>query len=764
MVQLKHEQDYIVESKRKCVEAGMDPNEIRKPKHSMSDLQLLEKRHTYQEILSVVDFFSKKILDSLSGTPVLIVISDENGYLLHMVGDETIRMTINQLGIEVGAQFTQEDMGTNVVSLSLQQNHPIQLIGSNHYHTILHGTACYGVAFRYTDINNLLGSICIMTATELHNPFFLTMLSTVVDSIERELLLRKQNRKLNMLNQIMVNKNRNGIIITNADGVINSVNDFVMDKFNIQRDSNIVDRAHQDPECLVSSYMKKVIQKKKSYDNVQMILRTVDNQKLVCLFDAQPIYDETHNFIGSYSQLRDITERYLNEERHNYLAYHDELTSLPNRRSLQETLNYHISSSLTSGKTIDLVLMFLDLDHFKTINDAFGHSNGDILLKQVSSRLILCLGDNGKVFRMGGDEFIFLFHDINGQKDVIQKGRQIIDLFDTPFTINGSKFHVTASIGIAIYPNDGTDAETFMVYADNAMYKSKSKGRNNYTLFDANMKTHSKEKDKLSLEVSLRRALENKEFVVYYQPQVDLVNKKIIGVEALLRWDSPEYGIVSPVSFIPILEENGLISQVGEWVLSEVCNQSKRWIEQGFPKLRMAVNLSSQQFLKDNLVEVIANTLIETGMDPNYLELEITETMTMDVERAITVLGQLNALGVRISIDDFGTGYSSLNYLKKFPIHTLKIDKSFVRDIMIDVNDSNIVSTIISMAHNLNLDVVAEGVETKDQLDFLQLKKCDAVQGYYYSKPLSVVDFEKSFYNLNNEIKMNSTNEMDGLT
>jgi diguanylate cyclase (GGDEF)-like protein len=763
MIQLNHEPDYIVESKRKCIEAGMDPNEIRKPKRSMSEKQLLAKRNTYSEILSVVDFFSNKILDSLSGTPVLIVISDENGYLLHMVGDETIRITVNQLGIRIGAQFTQEDMGTNVVSLSLQQRHPIQLVGSNHYHTILHGTACYGVAFHYTDINNLLGSICIMTATEFHNPFYLTMLSTVVDSIERELLLRKQNRKLNMLNQIMVNKNRNGIIITNADGIINSVNDFVAGKFGIQKDINIVDRSVENPDCLISSHMKKVIQSKKSFDNVQMILKTVDNQKVVCLFDAQPIYDETNNFIGSYSQLRDITERYLNEERHNYLAYHDELTSLPNRRSLQETLNNYISSSLSSEKNIDLALMFLDLDHFKTINDAFGHSNGDILLKQVSSRLIQCLGDYGRVFRMGGDEFIFLFHDIDGQKEVTHKGRQIIDLFDTPFTINGTKFHVTASIGIAIYPNDGTDAETFMVYADNAMYKSKSKGRNNYTLFDSNMKTHSKEKDKLSLEVLLRKALENKEFIVYYQPQVDLIEKKIIGAEALLRWNSSEYGIVSPERFIPILEENGLISQVGEWVLNEVCNQSKRWVEKGFPRIRIAVNLSSQQFLKDNLVEVISNTLIETGMDPNYLELEITETMTMDVERAIIVLDQLNALGVRISIDDFGTGYSSLNYLKKFSIHTLKIDKSFVRDIMLDKNDSNIVSTIISMAHNLNLDVVAEGVETKDQLNFLQMKKCDAVQGYYFSKPLSADDFEKSFYKMNDEIKVNSTKEMDGL-
>nr|WP_285855724.1 EAL domain-containing protein [Paenibacillus camelliae] len=743
----------------------MDPDEIRQPKRYMSEQQLAHKRSIYSEILSVVNFFSKKILNSLGGTPVLIVMSDENGYLLHMIGDETIRKTVQQLGIQVGAQFTEEDMGTNVVSLSLQQSHPVQIVGSDHYHKVLHGTACYGVAFRYTDINNLLGSICIMTAIEMHNPFFLTMLSTVVDSIERELLLRKQNRKLNMLNQIMVNRNRNGIIITNADGNIDSMNDFVEENFNFRKDTNIIVRSERDTECLISRHMKTVIEDKVSFDNVQMMLQTVDNEKLVCLFDAQPIYDETNNFIGSYAQLRDITERYLIEKQHNYMAYHDELTSLPNRRSLRETLFNHISASIASGSKIDLTLMFLDLDHFKTINDAFGHSNGDILLKQVSSRLIKVQGDTGKVFRMGGDEFIFLFHDLHrlhGPHEATNRAKQIIDLFETPFTINGSRFHVSASIGIAIYPNDGTDAEAFMVYADNAMYKSKSKGRNNYTLFDANMKSTCDEKAKLSLEVSLKKALENNEFFVHYQPQVDLKHMSIIGAEALLRWNSREHGMVSPDVFIPILEENGLITQVGEWVLHEVCSQSKRWIDMGLPKLRMAVNLSSQQFLKDTLVDVVSNTLIKTGMDPNYLELEITETMTMDVERAIHVLSQLNALGVRISMDDFGTGYSSLNYLKKFPIHTLKIDKSFVRDIMIDVNDSNIVSTIISMAHNLNLDVVAEGVETKDQLNFLQLKKCDAVQGYYFSKPLSVHDFEKTFYELNEVIKTNYSYQMEG--
>ncbi|WP_433944740.1 EAL domain-containing protein [Paenibacillus sp. SN-8-1] len=758
IIQPTEEQDYIVESKRKCIEAGMNPNEVRTPKCSMSDQELLEKRNTYSEILSVVDFFSKKILDSLSGTPVLIVISDENGYLLHMVGDETIRATVQQLGIQVGAQFTQEDMGTNVVSLSLQQGHPVQIVGSNHYHTVLHGSACYGVAFHYTDNNDLLGSICIMTATELHNPFFLTMLSTVVDSIERELLLRKQNRKLNMLNQIMINKNRNGIIITNADGTITAVNNFVADSFHILKDTNIVERSTQQQECLISSHMSQVITNKVSFDNVQMILRTVDDQKVVCLFDAQPLYDETNNFIGAYSQLRDITERYLSEELNNYLAYHDELTSLLNRRSLRETLHEYISSSPTSGENIDLVLMFLDLDHFKTINDAFGHSNGDIILKQVADRLTNFLGDKGNVYRMGGDEFILLFHGLSEQQEVTQVGERIIEIFNTPFTINGSMFHVTASIGIAIY--DGTDAESFMIYADHAMYRSKSKGRNNYTLFDSNMKSNSSEKDKLSLELALRGALEAKEFIVYYQPQVDFTTKKIIGLEALLRWNRPGYGIVAPDAFIPVLEETGLISQVGEWVLREVCNQSKRWVEKGLPKFKMAVNLSSKQFLNDNLVEVISNTLRDTGMDPNYLELEITETMTMDVERAITVLDQLNALGVRISIDDFGTGYSSLNYLKKFPIHTLKIDKSFVRDIMSDQNDLNIVSTIISMAHNLNLDVVAEGVETEDQLHFLQMKKCDTVQGYYFSKPLSVDEFEQSFYQLNDDIKFKSSSGM----
>lgn len=746
MLQDEEEPYYIVESKKNCVELGMDPNEIRHPKNVMTDRQLKFKREAYREILSVIHFFSDKILDSLNGVPILIVISDQNGFLLDMVGDQTIKATVNQLGIRVGAQFTQENMGTNVVSLALQQRHPIQLIGSNHYHTYLHGTACYGLAFHYTDINDLLGSICIMTALELHNPIFSTMLSTTVDSIERELLLKKKNRQLDILNQIMLRKNRNGIIITDPQGKITSVNDFASSKITFEKDSNVLDCNQNSSIC---NYMSDVIKEGKNHENIQLHLIDKDNQPFVCLFDAQPIHDEDQKLIGSFAQLRDITERYLVEEKNNYLAYHDELTSLPNRRLLKEML--HRSIYEMKDTNLDLALAFLDLDNFKNINDAFGHSSGDILLKQVAERLSESLDGNAEVFRMGGDEFIFLFINVKDENDANRIGKKIIDLFNTPFVINDSSIHVSASIGIALYPNDGTDAETFMVQADNAMYKSKSKGRNDYTLFKSEMSNTSK--SQLSLETSLRKALENKEFVLHYQPKVDLQNKKIVGLEALLRWNHPEQGVIYPDKFIPILEQSGMISQVGEWVLNEACLQSVKWQEQGLPPMKVAVNLSSQQFLKDNLIDVVERALYLSKLKSHLLELEITETMTMDVDRAINILGKLNSLGVKIGIDDFGTGYSSLNYLKRFSIHTLKIDKSFVRDIMTDRNDANIVSTIISMAHNMNLDVIAEGVETIEQVKFLQSKKCDVVQGYYFSKPMSAHDFTKNFVKINDEIK-----------
>jgi PAS domain S-box-containing protein len=348
---------YIVDSKKRCIELGMKPDEPRLPKNVMSELRLSEKKEAYKEILDVVKFFGKKIIKSLEGTPILIVISDENGYLLDTLGDETIRSTIAQLGIKPGIQFSEDDMGTNVVSLTLKQNHPIQLIGSNHYHMFLHDSACYGVPFHYTDDNNLLGSICIMTAVILHNPFFLMTLTTVVDAIERELLLRKQNRKLNIMNQIMLTKTRNAIIVTDESGVVVEYNEFA-EKISGFKSEEILGKSIYDSP-ITGKFFKDVLCNQKCYENVEMKFTNNNGEEYVCLVDMQSINDENMNMIGAFGQFRDITERYLAEEKYNYLAYHDELTGLPNRRYFKEILNNYINSY--SSKSEDMSLIFLYL-------------------------------------------------------------------------------------------------------------------------------------------------------------------------------------------------------------------------------------------------------------------------------------------------------------------------------------------------------------------------------------------------------------------
>jgi diguanylate cyclase (GGDEF)-like protein/PAS domain S-box-containing protein len=731
---------YILESNKLCELAGMDPDEVRKPTINMTSSQLEAKRNSYSEILEVVSFFSYKFLNSLKGTPILLVISDENGFILDMVGDETIKSTINQIGIKSGAQFTQEDMGTNVISLALQQRHPVQLIGDDHYYKFLHGSACYGVTFHYTDIDNLLGSISIMTTTELQNPLFLNMLSNIVDSIERELLLRKQNRKLNIMNQVMLSRTRNAIIITDAHGKVTEYNEFAERISGFTREEIVGKDIYKSP--ITGDYFHKVINFQTKFKDVEMKFINNNGERIICLFDAQPIYDNKNSsIIGAFAQLRDITERYLMEEKYNYLAFHDELTGLPNRRYFHNELNTLINEDKDRK---DLTLLLIDLDRFKIINDTFGHSYGDKLLKAVTERVKECLQPKDMLARISGDEFIILLKNITEEKQVTMIANDIVEQFKKPFIINSIQIHITASIGIAIYPNDGTGIEDYMVQVDVAMYEAKSQGKNGYTIFTPEMYKDSSEE--LFLENHLRKALEKNEFRLYYQAQVNIKTGDIIGVEALIRWIHPELGIIPPNKFIPLAEKTGLIISIGEWVIEEACRQNKEWLDKGLPPIKVAVNLSPQQFLKQNLVEVIKEILDKTNLEPHYLELEITESMAMDFTYAVNVLRQLRDIGVQISMDDFGTGYSSLSYLKSFSINCLKIDKSFVKDILIDENDAKIVGTIIAMAHGLGIKVIAEGVENKEQLLFLSKQECYDVQGYYFMKPIPAKEFEDNFY------------------
>ena len=430
---------------------------------------------------------------------------------------------------------------------------------------------------------------------------------------------------------------------------------------------------------------------------------------------------------------RDITDRKLADERIQYLAHFDPLTGLPNRAQLQEhTLH---SLALARRNRQSMALMMLDLDHFKDINDSLGHSVGDGLLCELAKRLRHGLREDDIVARLGGDEFIFVLQRAESQ-DAAEVARKLMELIDQPFRVGTHDLKVTASIGIALYPADGADMETLLQRADAAMYQVKHAGRHDFRFFTAAMQQRAARH--LQLVNALRYALERDQLQVVYQPQVSLPDQRIIGAEALLRWSTPELGVVSPVEFIPAAEESGLILPIGAWVLRQSVRQARAWLDDGLPPLVMAVNLSATQFRNTDLPELITQILQEEGLPPEYLELELTEGVALnDPQGAIAMMNNLHERGVRMSIDDFGTGYSSLSHLKKFKVYKLKIDKSFVRDISTDAEDKAIVSAIINMARSLGLKTIAEGVETAEQLDFLQQQLCNEMQGYYFSKPVS---------------------------
>ncbi|MBM7662705.1 diguanylate cyclase (GGDEF)-like protein/PAS domain S-box-containing protein [Bacillus mesophilus] len=743
------EPEFITASKKLCEESGMDPNIIASPKVFMTDHELFLKRKAYTEILSVVSYFSNKLLDSLKGTPILIVISDAEGHLLDMVGDETIKQTVEHFGIREGSLFTQEDTGTNVISLALQQRHPISLIGESHYHKFLFEIACYGAAFHYTDEDNLLGSVCVMMPIVFQNPLFLTMLSQVVDSIERELLLRKQNRKLNIMNQIMLSRTRNGIVITDENGITTEFNNFAQEISNRSKRS-VIGKSILNSE-LTGHYFNRVLNQEEKFENEELKFKNINGDQVVCLFDAQPIYED-HKLIGAFGQFRNITDRYLIEEKYNYLAFHDDLTGLPNRRYIQKEIQETIKQKEADSQ-IKLAILYLDLDRFKIINDTFGHSKGDLLLTEVTNRLMTCLGENDTLARMGGDEFIYLLKDYEDENYVTSVGKKVLEQFNNPFQVNGYEFHTTASIGVAVYPEQTISMEEFMVHADNAMYKAKSQGKNQFVFFSPGMLNHSDSYQNLKFETEISYALKKNEFILHYQPQVCNSTGEIVGLEALIRWNHPTMGLIYPDKFISLAEDTGQISQIGEWVIREACIQNKKWQDMGMKPVKVAVNLSTQQFFKHNLVCFVKEVLDETGLDPKYLVIEITESMAVDTEYSLNVLRKLKDIGVGLSIDDFGTGYSSLKYLKSFPIDYLKIDRAFVRDILNDNNDVNIVKAIITLAHNLQLRVIAEGVETKEQLEFLKKYDCDEIQGYLFSKPIPVEELENIQALLREEIR-----------
>ncbi len=436
----------------------------------------------------------------------------------------------------------------------------------------------------------------------------------------------------------------------------------------------------------------------------------------------------------------DLEERKRVELSIRHMAHHDALTGLPNRTLFRDRLTHAMAQADRYHQK--LAVLFLDLDRFKAINDTLGHNVGDQLLKIAAERLRSCVRDCDTVARLGGDEFTVIVDDIMEVQDAAVVAQKILDTLSQPFNLHGHEVFISVSVGITLYPTDDESADNLLRNADSAMYRAKEYGRNNYQFYVADMNV--KARARLMLESSLRRALDRGEFTLYYQPRVDLFSGRVIGAEALLRWRHPEMGLVPPVEFIPILEETGMIIPVGDWVLRQASQQNRAWQDMGLPPIRMAVNLSARQFIQKDLAESVLRVLEQVGLSPKYMELEITEDLLLEHNQTnIITLTKLRNEGIHISIDDFGTGYSSLSYLKRLPIDTLKIDQSFVRDIDTDPDNKAIASAIIAMANSLHLNVLAEGVETDEQLAFLRAQGCNEIQGFSFSHPLPAEEFER---------------------
>jgi len=450
---------------------------------------------------------------------------------------------------------------------------------------------------------------------------------------------------------------------------------------------------------------------------------------------SEAVVGDKHLFIGV---IRDVTERKEIESKLVHMANYDSLTALPNRSLLTDRIDQALAAARRHDES--LAVLFFDLDRFKDINDTFGHEVGDKFLVAIAERLKSAIRETDTVARLGGDEFVILLSGVDGEAHVGRVIDKIIDDLTQPVSIDGNEFFPSSSIGISLFPRDGDDSQTLLKHADAAMYSAKESGRNQYKYFMPELNERATER--LKMEEKFRNALVNEDFVLHYQPKIDAVSRQVVAMEALVRWNDPEEGLIPPGKFIPLAEDTGLIVPLGEWVLRQACRDTKQLMGKGFLDLQVAVNVSGRQLQEEDFLNTVAEVLAETGLPASGLEIELTETLLMsDVDKSIALLDALKDIGVSIAVDDFGTGYSSLSYLKRLPIDVLKIDQAFIRDIYTDPEDRAIVRTIISLARSLNMKVVAEGVETEEQYGYLRVKECDIIQGYLFSPPLPFDDF-----------------------
>jgi len=500
----------------------------------------------------------------------------------------------------------------------------------------------------------------------------------------------------------------------------------------------IIDGSTREP-C--ANPLKAAIKKNKTVGlTPNCILIRRDGSEFAIEDSAAPIHDQHGSSTGAVIVFRDVSVSRAIGAEMSRLAQHDILTNLPNRTLLQDRLTQAIATASRNNSRI--AVLFLDLDGFKHINDSLSHATGDRLLQLVAKRLLAAVRTSDTVSRLGGDEFVILLSEVAHAGDAGVKAGKILTALSAPFEMEQITLRVTASIGVTTYPEDGQTAELLMRNADLAMYQAKEKGRGNYQFFEKGMNVRAVERQ--SIEGDLRCALERDEFVMHYQPKIDLKSGEITGVEALIRWQHPERGIVGPLQFISVAEDCGLMLPIGKWVLRESCRQAKAWQDAGLPPIEMAVNVSSIEFRNDEFLEGVSTILNETGLEPRFLELELTESVLMQhAEFSVPVLQKLKALGVGLAIDDFGTGYSSLSYLRQFPIDTLKVDQSFIHEINADTDEATIISAVINMGCRMKHRVIAEGVETAEQLAFLRAHGCDEGQGYYFGRPMPATETAK---------------------